>query len=60
LYGKGKMWKKHEIERLMHKLVIDGYLKENLYINHEITCAYVGLGPKAHEFMTSNNIKVMS
>lgn len=58
-YGKGKSWTKHHIERLLHKLVIEEYLGESMYINNEITCAYVGLGSKAKDLMTSNSIKVL-
>ncbi|XP_014208205.1 Bloom syndrome protein homolog [Copidosoma floridanum] len=58
IYGKAKSWPKHDIERLLHKLVVDGYLKENLYINNEISCAYIALGGKAAEFMNSNSIKI--
>ncbi|XP_008211497.1 Bloom syndrome protein homolog isoform X1 [Nasonia vitripennis] len=58
LYGHGKSWQKNDIERLLHKLVIDGYLKENLYVNNEITCSYVGVGPKAQELMTSSSIQI--
>ena len=59
LYGRGKSWNKQEIERILRKLVIDEYLKENLYVNNEITCAYVGVGPKAEELMMSKNTKVL-
>lgn len=38
--------------------MVEGFLKENLYVNNEITCAYVGLGPKAQELMTSSTQKV--
>ncbi|XP_008210070.1 Bloom syndrome protein homolog [Nasonia vitripennis] len=57
-YGKGKSWLKHDIERLLHKLVIEGYLGESMYINNEITCAYLRLGANAKELMTTNSIKL--
>lgn len=30
-----------------------------MYINNEIACAYVKIGPKASELMTRENIKVI-
>ena len=58
IYGRGKSWNKVDIERLLHKLVIDDYLKEDLYIKNEIACAYLKIGTKADEFMRSKNAKV--
>ncbi|XP_014238784.1 Bloom syndrome protein homolog isoform X2 [Trichogramma pretiosum] len=57
-YGKGKAWAKNDIERILRKLIIDGYLKETLYINNEIACSYVVLGPNAPKLMTSDEIKI--
>lgn len=38
--------------------MLEGYLGESMYINNEITCAYLKLGPNAKELMTTNTIKV--
>ncbi|XP_015515490.2 Bloom syndrome protein homolog [Neodiprion lecontei] len=58
IFGRGKNWKKNDIERLLHKLVIDQYLQENMYINNEITCAYLKIGPKGRELLTKTNLKI--
>ncbi|XP_043472654.1 Bloom syndrome protein homolog [Leptopilina heterotoma] len=58
IYGKAKSWNKGDIERLLHKLVIEGYLCEEMYINNEIACAYIQIGHKANEFMTNKSAKI--
>ncbi|EFN77228.1 Bloom syndrome protein-like protein [Harpegnathos saltator] len=58
LYGRGKSWKRGDIERLLHHMVLQEYLLESMYINNEIACAYVKIGPKASELMTKNDIKL--
>lgn len=60
LYGRGKSWNKGDIERLLHHMVLQEYLQENMYINNEIACAYVKIGPKASELMTRKDVKVLS
>ncbi|KYN05976.1 Bloom syndrome protein like protein [Cyphomyrmex costatus] len=58
LYGRGKSWNKCDIERLLHYMVLQQYLQESMYINNEIACAYVKIGPKASELMTKKDVKV--
>ncbi|CAL1683242.1 unnamed protein product [Lasius platythorax] len=58
LYGRGKSWNKSNIERLLHYMVLQEYLQENMYINNEIACAYLKIGPKASQLMTSKDVKV--
>ncbi|XP_072758211.1 uncharacterized protein Blm isoform X2 [Anoplolepis gracilipes] len=58
LYGRGKSWNKNNIERLLHYMVLQEYLQENMYINNEIACAYIKIGPKASELMTRKDTKV--
>ncbi|XP_012216049.2 recQ-like DNA helicase Blm [Linepithema humile] len=58
LYGRGKSWNKCDIERLLHYMVLQEYLQENMYINNEIACAYVKIGPKASELMTKKDAKI--
>ncbi|XP_077255988.1 Bloom syndrome helicase isoform X3 [Temnothorax americanus] len=58
LYGRGKSWNRSDIERLLHYMVLQEYLQENMYINHEIACAYVKIGPKASELVTKKDVKV--
>ncbi|XP_058798407.1 recQ-like DNA helicase BLM isoform X2 [Phymastichus coffea] len=58
LFGKGKSWGESKIERLIHKLIIEDYLRERLVMSRDtFSCAYVGLGLKAEELMTTD-IKV--
>ncbi|KAJ8670601.1 hypothetical protein QAD02_001860 [Eretmocerus hayati] len=58
-YGHGSSWSKNDIERLLHLLVINGYLKENLYTTPDYTCAYIAIGPKAADFMNSQDEKIL-
>ncbi|XP_012267844.2 Bloom syndrome protein homolog [Athalia rosae] len=58
IFGRGKNWKKNDIERLLHKLVIDQYLQEDMYINNEIACAYLKIGPRGRDLLTKQNIKI--
>ncbi|KAL7290204.1 hypothetical protein TKK_0015911 [Trichogramma kaykai] len=53
-FGKGKSWTRSDLERVLHKLVLENNLKEELYITNEIACGYLGLGPKAQDLMISN------
>ncbi|KAG7204709.1 hypothetical protein KM043_005123 [Ampulex compressa] len=59
LFGQGKSWNRTDIERLLHTMVLNNYLHESMYINNEIACAYVKIGPNAAELMTKNTVKVM-
>ncbi|XP_024224893.1 Bloom syndrome protein homolog isoform X1 [Bombus impatiens] len=59
LYGRGRSWNRHDIERLLHYMVLKEYLQEQMYINNEIACAYLKIGPNASELMTKKDIKVM-
>lgn len=58
MYGRGKTWSKDEIERLLHKLILESYLNELLFVNNEIVYGYLELGPKAQQLMTSTQQKV--
>ncbi|XP_015186899.1 PREDICTED: Bloom syndrome protein homolog isoform X2 [Polistes dominula] len=59
LYGQGKSWNRGDIERLLHEMVLKEYLREEMYINNEIACAYLKLGHKAAELMTNKSTKVV-
>lgn len=48
-HGKLKDWNRADIQRLMHRLVIDGYLKEELVFMKDIPQAYLKIGPKIEE-----------
>ena len=55
LYGKGKDMAKHDLERLLHMLVIRDMLAESLRIGHHdnVVC-YVKTGSKAREFLSGS------
>ncbi|XP_014206098.1 Bloom syndrome protein homolog [Copidosoma floridanum] len=53
-FGCGAEMTKHEIERLMHNLIVEGYLCENLQLNNGIVCSYVVPGPLASDFSQSD------
>nr|XP_050869431.1 recQ-like DNA helicase Blm [Vespula vulgaris] len=59
LYGQGKSWSRGDIERLLHEMVLKEYLREEMYINNEIACAYLKLGHKAADLMTEKDTKVI-
>ncbi|XP_035730274.1 Bloom syndrome protein homolog isoform X1 [Vespa mandarinia] len=59
LYGQGKSWNRGDIERLLHEMVLKEYLREEMYINNEIACAYLKIGHKATELMTKKDTKVI-
>jgi bloom syndrome protein len=46
-YGKLKSWDKIDIERLMHKMVLEQYLKEELKFAFDNIQSYIHLGPRA-------------
>lgn len=53
LYGRGKSWTRSDIERFLRQMVFENYLKEEMYVNGDITIAYVKLGDAAQRFMTT-------
>ena len=58
LHGRGAAYSRGDAERLMHKLVIEGVLIEELKITAADTAAcYIRLGPKAASLM-QNKLKV--
>lgn len=40
-------------------MVLKEYLREEMYINNEIACAYLKLGHKAADLMTEKDTKVL-
>ncbi|XP_065214014.1 uncharacterized protein LOC135841119 isoform X2 [Planococcus citri] len=58
LYGRGKSWNRVDIDRLLHQLILDGYLQEKMVPNREeIILSYVKLGPKA-DHLLAGKVKV--
>ena len=52
LFGKGTILCKHDLERLLHMMVLKDMLAEDLQIgNHDNVISYVKLGPKAMEVL---------
>ncbi|XP_058795106.1 recQ-like DNA helicase Blm [Phymastichus coffea] len=57
-YGRGKSITKYEIERLMHILVVNNYLCENMEPNNGIVCAYLALGVYANELLYGRDVQI--
>lgn len=57
-YGCLKTWDKTDIQRLLHKMVVDQYLQEDLIFTNDIPQAYVRLGPKIESLMKNSNVVV--
>lgn len=56
-FGRLKSWNKNDINRLLHKLVIDQYLKEELIFSNDIPQAYARIGAKI-EILMSRQVKI--
>lgn len=53
LYGKGSQMAKHDLERLLHMLVLKDILAESLHIgNHDNVICYIKTGSKAREVLS--------
>ena len=60
LFGKGNSLTKHDLERLLHMMVLKNVLAEDLQIgNHDNVVSYVKLGPKADEVFEGRYGKVL-
>ncbi|KAL5239921.1 hypothetical protein ACI65C_007331 [Semiaphis heraclei] len=52
LHGRGKHWDRFDAERLMHKLVLEGYLREEMVASKvDIINAFVRVGPEADKLI---------
>eukprot|EP00731_Ephydatia_muelleri_P016671 Em0009g1095a len=59
LHGCGANMVKHDIERMLHLMVLEGILGENLQIgSHDNVVCYVQIGPK-HSQVLDGSLKVM-
>ncbi|XP_066993221.2 recQ-like DNA helicase Blm isoform X2 [Anabrus simplex] len=59
LHGRGKSWLRGDVERLLRKMTIEDYLREDLFVtNQDMTVAYVRLGKRAADLMTGK-VKVI-
>lgn len=54
-HGIFKDWEKSDIQRLLRKMVLEGYLREDLIFSNDIPQAYIYLGPKVQVLMQESN-----
>ncbi|XP_063216247.1 recQ-like DNA helicase BLM isoform X3 [Bacillus rossius redtenbacheri] len=53
LHGRGKDWLRADVERLLRKLTIEGFLREDMIVTRDdIAIAYVKVGAKARELLS--------
>ena len=56
LHGKGAHMTAVEANRIIKKLILEGYLWEELFVNKDCgASAYVKLGPKAKKLLSGKN-----
>lgn len=59
IHGLGKSWTKTDSERLVHKLILEGYLAEICVPSRDgIVNTYIKSGPKI-ELLLNNKVKVL-
>lgn len=51
-YGMFSAWSRNDLQRLLHKLVIDEYLKEDLIFVRDIPLAYIKIGVNVEKIMS--------
>ncbi|KAJ6647364.1 Bloom syndrome protein like [Pseudolycoriella hygida] len=56
-HGHLKSWQTNDIKRLLHRMVTDEYLREDLYFSRDIPHAYLKIGSNIEKLMRGN-IKV--
>lgn len=54
-WGSLKTWEKSEIERILRKMVVEQYLREELIFSKDIPQAYLYLGPNVNQLMCLNS-----
>ncbi|XP_025198118.1 Bloom syndrome protein homolog [Melanaphis sacchari] len=55
IFGKGLHWDRQDIERLIHKLILEGYLSEEMVaFKSDIMNAYIRIGPKAESLLAGS------
>ncbi|XP_066947324.1 recQ-like DNA helicase blm-1 [Macrobrachium rosenbergii] len=58
LHGMGKSWTRSDCERLLRRLVLEGYMKEEMVVaRDEMAFAYLRPGPKCQQFLTNRTAK---
>ncbi|KAJ8664571.1 hypothetical protein QAD02_006233 [Eretmocerus hayati] len=58
-FARGHSMTKGEIERLLHKLITENYLVENMEPNNGVVCAYLALGKFADDLLVKNNVQIL-
>lgn len=52
IFGKALHWERADIERLIHKLILEGYLREEMVaFKSDIMNAYIRIGPEAEKLL---------
>lgn len=55
IHGRGSKWSRVDVDRLLHQLILEGYLVEKMTaMREDIVNAYVKLGPKANDLLSGN------
>lgn len=57
-HGLLKDWSNSDVQRLLHKLVIDEYLREHVIFVREIPLAYLKIGPQVEKLMRGNDVRI--
>lgn len=57
-YGKLQNWDKLDIQRLMHKMVIEQYLQDDMVFTNDIPQAYIRIGPRV-EHLVKKKVQIM-
>jgi len=52
LFGQAINWENHDVERLLHKLILEGYLKEEIISSESnVINTYIQIGPNADKLL---------
>ncbi|XP_025419354.1 Bloom syndrome protein homolog isoform X2 [Sipha flava] len=56
IFGCGVHWNRHDVERLINKLILEGYLREEMVIANksDIMNAYIRIGPVAEKLLNGS------
>lgn len=57
-HGLLKDWSNSDVQRLLHKLVIEEYLREHVIFVREIPLSYLKIGPQVEKLMRSNDVRI--
>lgn len=57
-HGLLKDWTNSDVQRLLHKLVIEEYLREHVIFVREIPLSYLKIGPQVEKLMRGNDVRI--